>query len=146
MKINWGVGIIIGFVVFIGFILFFIIKMMTGPGHDLVTEEYYEKELLYQNEIDAETNANLLSENVKVVRDDNGLLIVFSNNFNEKKVVGNVFFYRPSNKQLDFTIPIELSSSQMLIPKSSLIGGRWNITVHWEYDDVKYLLKDNINY
>ena len=53
MKINWGTGIVLAIIAFIGFILFFVIKMSTDDraNHDLVTEEYYKAELGYQKEI-----------------------------------------------------------------------------------------------
>ena len=48
MKINWGTGIVLAFIGFIGFILYFVIRMSTddSANHDLVTEEYYKKELI----------------------------------------------------------------------------------------------------
>ena len=60
MKINWGTGIVIGMTLFIGFIMYMVITMMTDKNydHDLVTEAYYAKDLAYQQEIDAEKNAN----------------------------------------------------------------------------------------
>ena len=51
---------------------------------------------------------------------------------------GIVSLYRPSNKKLDFEIPISTSSSTLLIPKKSLVGGLWDITLSWTYDDKSY--------
>ena len=50
MKINWGTGLVIGMVLFIAFIMFMVITMMTDKkySHDLVTEDYYQKEIVYQ--------------------------------------------------------------------------------------------------
>ena len=66
MKINWGTGIVIGMTLFIGFIMYMVITMMTDKNydHDLVTEAYYAKDLAYQQEIDAEKNANALSSKI----------------------------------------------------------------------------------
>ena len=51
MKINWGTGIILAFIGFIGFILYFVINASTDVKyrHDLVSQNYYEEELNYQN-------------------------------------------------------------------------------------------------
>ncbi|MBE9491126.1 MAG: FixH family protein, partial [Bacteroidetes bacterium] len=70
MKINWGTGIVIAFVVFIGFILFLIMLMMSDNklDHELVTEDYYEKGTFYQKEIDAEKNSQLLAENIVITK------------------------------------------------------------------------------
>ena len=49
-------------------------------------------------------------------------------------------------KKLDFEIPISLSSPYLLIPKSNLIGGRWDISVDWSYEGKEYLSKETILY
>jgi len=55
-----------------------------------------------------------------------------------------VSFYRPSSQKLDFEIPISLSSPHLLIPKSNLAGGLWDISIDWNYDGVDYLNKETI--
>ncbi len=148
MKFNWGTGIIIAFISFIAFILFFIIKMNTNDkyDHDLVTEDYYAEELKYQNDIDKEQNAKLLSQNLTWKKTNEGIVVKFPENFDAKKITGNVFLYRPSNKQLDFEIPISLSNHNLLIPDKRLLGGRWNIKVDWQYSGKSYLYKKEILY
>ena len=68
MKINWGTGIVIAFIAFISFIMYFVINMNINKkyDHDLVTEDYYKKELEFQNDIDKETNAKNLVENLRL--------------------------------------------------------------------------------
>jgi len=148
MKFNWGTGIIIAFISFIAFILFFIIKMNTNDkyDHDLVTEDYYAEELKYQNDIDKEQNAKLLSQNLSWKKTNEGIIVKFPENFDAKKITGNVFLYRPSNKQLDFEISISLSNHNLLIPDKRLLGGRWNIKVDWQYSGKSYLYKKEILY
>ena len=148
MKINWGTGIVIAIALFMSFILFLVIKMTTNEdySHDLVVEEYYKKELAFQQEIDAETNLKLLSEKIKGKRVEGGWLLSFPEEIKASKIVGTVFLYRPSNKQLDFDFPIELSNSNLLIPDKRLLDGRWNITVNWEYEEKEFLYKESITY
>ncbi|WP_346882549.1 FixH family protein [uncultured Algibacter sp.] len=148
MKINWGTGIVIGMTLFISFILFFVIKMSvnTKYSHDLVTEEYYKKEMFYQNEIDAETNTNNLSKAIVGKRTEKGWLLVFPKELDSEEVKGTVFLYRPSNEKLDFNMPFIISNSNLLIPDNKLLFGRWNITIDWEYEEEKYLYKKEIVY
>ena len=77
MKINWGTGIVIAIVLFMSFIMYFVISMSTDKkfSHDLVTEKYYEKELAYQDQIDAEENTRQLKEGIRIVKSEKGLLI-----------------------------------------------------------------------
>ena len=148
MRINWGTGIVIGMILFIGFILYLVITMSTDKkySHDLVTEAYYEKEMAYQDEIDAETNMQGLSNAIVGAKTKDGWLIQFPDDIIPEKLVGTLFLYRPSNKQLDFDVPIELSGPNLLIPNERLLDGRWNITMEWEYEGKKYLYKKQIVY
>lgn len=148
MKINWGVGIVIAMALFMSFILFLVIKMSTNKeyNHDLVVDEYYKKELAYQEEIDAEENSFLLSESISGKKVEGGWLLSFPQELENSKIKGIVFLYRPSNKQLDFDFPIELSGSNLLIPDNRLLDGRWNITVAWNYNGKNYLYKESITY
>lgn len=148
MKINWGGGLVIGMIAFMGFILYLVITMMTSDeySHDLVTEEYYKKDLQYQNEIDAETNTALLSEGIVSKRSEDGWLIRFPEELDANHIKGSVSLYRPSNEKLDFDLPLVLSGSELLIPDKKLIEGRWNITLRWEYKGKEYQYRDSITY
>lgn len=148
MKINWGTGIVLAFIGFISFILFFVVRMNMDDhaNHDLVTEEYYKAELGFQKEIDAETNANNLSSKLIIRKTPEGLLVQFPEEIESDKIKGTVSLYRPSNKHLDFDLPISLSNTHLLIPDKRLLDGRWDIKISWEYDDLPYLYKKSFTY
>ena len=148
MKFNWGTGVVIAFIGFISFIMYFVINMSTNNkfDHDLVTEDYYAQELEYQNDIDKENNAKTLNQNLTWEKINEGVIIKFPKDFEEKNIKGNVFLYRPSNKQFDFEIPISLSNHNLLIPDKRLLDGRWNIKIDWQYNGKSYLYKKEITY
>ncbi len=148
MKINWGTAIIIAFVCFISFIMYFVISMSTNKKyeHDLVVEDYYQQELKYQNDINKEENSKSLKTNISWNKTNEGIIIHFPADLDIKKIKGKVFLYRPSNKQLDFEIPISLSNHNLLIPDNSLLGGRWNLKVDWKFNNTDYLYKTDIVY
>ncbi len=148
MKINWGTAIVLAFVGFISFIMYFVIKMNTNEKyeHDLVTEEYYKKELAFQKEIDAEKNGKALKNNVIVKKVPDGLVIIFPEDKNYRDITGVISLYRPSNKKLDFEIPIDLSNSEYIISNNNLIEGRWNIIIDWKYENTSYLFKQSFTY
>ena len=148
MKFNWGTGIVIAIVAFMGFILYFVITMSTDKSYsyDLVTEKYYQKELGFQGEINAEKNALELEEKVTINKTEKGVRVEFPKEFSPNKIKGKVFLYRPSNKQLDFEIPISISNTYLLVPEKRLLGGRWNINVSFKYNNKEYLIKKEIQY
>ena len=148
MNINWGKGIVIAIVFFISFILFFVIKMTTNKGydHDLVTENYYEKELTYQERIDASKNAQNLSEKITLENTADGLKIQFPKEFHGKTLEGKVFLYRPSDKHMDFEMPISEIQNYLLVPDKRLSDGRWNISVEFRHENKNYLFTEKITY
>ncbi|PHQ61604.1 MAG: cytochrome C oxidase Cbb3 [Maribacter sp.] len=148
MKINWGTGIVLAFIAFISFILFFVIQMSTNDQakHDLVTEEYYKVELEYQKEIDAEINASKLPGKITLEKTKEGLILLFPEDFDTKNIEGTVSLYRPSNKHLDFDLPISLSNLHLLIPDERLLDGRWDIRISWRHKGKDFLQKESITY
>ncbi|WP_378187630.1 FixH family protein [Aquimarina sp. W85] len=141
------ISILVAIAFFIAFILFFVIRMNTNTAyqHDLVTEAYYKKELAFQKEIDAQKNGNALDVNISLIKTKEGLVIKFPETTQYKKITGTVSLYRPSNKKLDFEVPIKLVTPTLQVKSSYLIPGRWNVSVNWYYQGTEYLFKQQIN-
>ena len=148
MKINWGTGLVIGMVCFIGFIAVLVYKMTTenNLNHDLVTEEYYQKEMELQDNIYAQQNTAEMSIPIKGAKTADGYLLTFPTNYVSENLSGTLEMYRPSNKLLDFKVPVEVSNSTLLIPDEKLLEGRWNITLSWEYDGENYRFTEKLTY
>jgi len=148
MKLNWGTAIVIAFAGFIGFIMYFVVNMATNDkyDHDLVVEDYYQQELKFQSNIDKEENSKNLKTDITWKKTKGGILVEFPIELDIKQIEGSVFLYRPSNKKLDFEIPISLSNHNLLIPDNKLLDGRWNISIDWTYKNEAYLYKKEINY
>lgn len=148
MKFNWGTGIVLAFIGFIGFILYFVIIASTSEkaNHDLVTDEYYQEELVYQESIEAIENARSLGEKIGVRQTGSGFSLQFPTDWDLSSINGVIVMYRPSNKNLDFQIPISLVNARMDIPARRLAEGKWNLTIRWEMGGETYLQKEQLTY
>ncbi|MFE3870383.1 FixH family protein [Flavobacterium sp. ZS1P70] len=146
MKINWGTGIVIAFALFMTFILYFVFKVQSDSKYDneLVVEEYYKHDVHFGDEMIRIQNAHDLVKKPIITNTPEGITIVFPDVFFPNKIKGNVSLYRPSNKKLDFEVPISLANSTLLIPKKSLVGGRWDINMEWQYEGKSYLTKETV--
>ena len=146
MKINWGTAIILAFIGFIGFILYFVISASIDSKykHDLVSQNYYEEELNYQDEIDWEQNAILNGVSPKIEYNYESINFVFPAETLYNDFEGYIIFYRPSNKDLDLKIPIQLTDSTMQVSKEKLVPGRYDIKVFWKNNNRKYAYKKSI--
>lgn len=147
MKINWGTGIVIAFVLFISFILYFVITISIQPeyAYDLVDEEYYKKELKHQQVIDKQESTKLLSAEISITKTAIGFDIEFPKEI-DNTTSGTVNFYRPSTKTLDFSIPLKIENNKMRVSHDNLVSGFWNITIDFKSNSKEYLFKKSVSY
>ena len=148
IKINWGTAMVIAMVLFMAFILQFVYRSIALDKyeHQLVSEDYYKDELYYQQEIDKMNKASKLTQNVKIDRIGEGMLVSFPGEMTFTKITGIVYFQRPSDERLDFQKEILLSDHNMLITDDKLINGKWKVKIDWKYGDDEYLFKEAIFY
>lgn len=146
MKINWGTSVVIAFASFMLFILYFVVKVQSNSKYDneLVVEEYYKHDANYQQELAKLQNGADLKQKPTFTKTADGIEITFPKAFDINKISGNVSFYRSSNKKLDFEVPISISSATLLIPNKRLVGGLWDITINWKYNNTDYISKETI--
>ena len=146
--INWGTGIVIAIALFMSFILYFVIKVQSNSKYDneLVVEEYYKHDALFQDEIDRSQNAHDLTIKPTITTIEEGISVGFPTSYDLSKIKGKVSLYRPSSQKFDFEVPISLSTSHptLLIPKLKLVGGRWDISIDWTYEGKEILTKKTI--
>ena len=140
MKFNFGTGIAIAIGVFMVFILQYVIRVQMDSKYDnqLVTEDYYQQEQEVDGKREREIAALKLNDKVVIKTNNEGVEITFPKDLDFQNISGKIFLYRPSNQDLDFDIPISLSSSNLLIPNTNLVDGRWDIAVEWEYNNRSY--------
>ncbi|NQW36044.1 MAG: FixH family protein [Flavobacteriales bacterium] len=143
IKINWGTAIVIVMAVFMVFILQYVYRASVYDKyeHHLVADDYYKDELNYQEQIDKEENANKLIENVKIIKSELGLNIVFPKEFEASKISGDIKFLRPSNVKLDFKEDIKLTDNTFFISNKDLVAGKYNISIDWRYNTKGYMYK-----
>ena len=136
-KISWGTGIVIGIIVFVVITVTMTVIFMTQDV-SLVSDNYYEKSLSYQDEIDKQSRTKLLDEQVKI--NFNGEIITISvpSNYISKDISGEIFFYRPSNPKLDFALPLQLVEGSQIILAKRLVKGFWRIKLNWTMDGNGY--------
>tara|TARA_R110002072_G_scaffold172324_8_gene326396 strand:+ start:8527 stop:8973 length:447 start_codon:yes stop_codon:yes gene_type:complete len=148
MKINWGTGIVIAIGLFMSFILYMVITMMTDNNYDyeMVVDDYYKKEIGFQAELDGRNNAANLTNKLRVEQSLDGILLVFPEEIASQMENGSVTFYRVNKKELDFEKSIQLSENKMLIPAESLLPGRWDVSVRWEMNGKTYITQDQITF
>lgn len=137
---NWGKGIIIAMALFMGFIVFLVVNIMLHRI-DLESEDYYKKEINYEQEIIAMKNYNTLNERVELKSQEKFIVVQLPENLDLKNV--EVRFTRPDDNKLDRVFKIEGTKSY-LIPREELTLGNYNIEISFEHDLKPCLQKETI--
>jgi hypothetical protein len=131
---RWPIGLAITYISFM-VILIGIVVFSTYNQVDLVVDDYYEKELKYQQQIDRINRAKALSEPVSWHYDKTNkhVTIHFPDDINAKNIRGNILFFRPSDATQDKIVALRLSPDNLqTISTQHLVPGLWKIKIFWQ--------------
>lgn len=111
---------------------------------DLVSENYYEQEIKYQERIDMLSNSISLNENI-TVETDNENVVIRLNNGNVKDLEGKIHFYRTSDAAKDFEVNFIPSEQGILkVPSEKLDKGIWKIKMFLSDKNQNYFVEKSI--
>jgi hypothetical protein len=134
VKISWGVGITITIVVFM-IVSLWLIYFSFNQEVNLVRDDYYEAEVQFNEKMATINRTNLLTEKINISLVPQNIQVVFPETFSHDKIEGSIFLYRPSDRDLDLKLPIQLDSSKVqLINTENMINGLWEIKIEWNVD------------
>jgi hypothetical protein len=135
MKFGWGKGIAVVYIVFVTATLIMTYTMMTKKV-DLVTDNYYEKEIKYQEQINKINNANKLSEALKLETVDGKIVVKYPR---IGAVSGELDFYRPSDPAKDFKMQVQADKDNVqVIDGSKMTKGYWKVKIEWKSNGTYY--------
>lgn len=137
---NWGKGIIVALALFVGFILFLVITLMSQDV-DLVSEDYYKQEIDYEARIQKEQNGLNSAAKIKIVDQKSFVIIQLPDSIALTNVFVNL--KRPNDEKLDKSFKIEGTKTFML-PKASLEKGKYDLTIEYTMNQKDCLLQQKI--
>ncbi|RLD26345.1 MAG: hypothetical protein DRI54_03060 [Bacteroidetes bacterium] len=142
MKFNWGVGVFVLYSSFVILILFLVFKSVNTKV-DLVTEDYYQQELKYQDKIDQKRNAAGLEQGLRHEVSGSTIFLAFPPD--HQLAEGTVMVYRPSNKSYDKTFDIKLDEdSKMIIAMEKSPIGLYKLKINWSNNSIDYYVEEDI--
>lgn len=131
MRISWGYKIFIAYSLFAMGILFLAYKA-SRQNFDLVTENYYDAELKYQDVIDQKSNVARLSEPVQVSHTVNTVSIRLPKEFLSNAVQGEIYLYRPSDATKDIRKSFSTSDGFYQLDLGKDLSGSYELKLSWE--------------
>jgi len=125
---DWGKGILLSIIGFVVLIMTMVVISVRMDGIELVTENYYEAEINYQDRIDEESSALRLDRTVITYNSlDKNLLLDLPNGTN-----GKIQLFRPSDSNLDreFLVNV-IDSNRTSVSLLELQPGYWKVQLSW---------------
>lgn len=143
-KFNWGHGILAAIIIMVLAILTLVFRV-TKERIDLVSEDYYPKGLVYDIEIEKQQNTKALSDQPEIDITDVITVKMPSDFKNPEEIVGEIWFYKASDKTYDFRDSISLDTGLIIdYPLSKLANGKYDLIIDWKYRDKGYFYKESI--
>lgn len=143
MKLHWGNYIAIFFTCFVVFILFLVYKTFS-INTELESEDYYNREIAYQQKIDKLTNTQNKLARVKIIQLQDSIQFVFPDQYSDSTVSGTIRLYRPSDIKKDLTLPVTLIDKNQYCPKALLIKGNYIVHIDWSAKGIPFYTEESI--
>ncbi|RRQ47165.1 FixH family protein [Chryseobacterium sp. SC28] len=138
-KLNWGHGLAIALGCFILFILFLIFIFPIGKQNaEMVSDNYYEEELNYQEVIDAKNNAAKLEKIPSYQATREGILMTFPETIKADDNKVNFILFRTDDANLDVKKEVTLQHNTFLIPKKVISKGSYTLKIKWKENKKPY--------
>lgn len=142
---NWGVKILISYLVFLVAVLASVFFAM-NQKIELVTDNYYEKELKYQEQIDKSHRTKSLKEKTEIQLLDKYIKIKFPALPDKNNEKSFILLYRPSDVSKDLKLLVSTDSLGIqLIPADKLTKGFWKIKLDWVANGLEYYDESILN-
>ena len=141
---NWGHKITIVIIVFLVGMLgmvFFALQQ----NNEMIDDDYYKKELAYQQVIDAKQNLLNKSENNIVNQNAMEVIFILPVGTFEKLEEGHIELLRPDNQLKDVHMAMQfVGRDKYVIPKTDLLSGAYKARISWKNAGTAYYKEETV--
>lgn len=145
MKLHAGHYIVVVMAAFILIMTQFMVRAYHNQ-ETLVAEDYYARELRYQEQIDKLHNVAALGEDVRFEVRPGRLELTFPTALNGTAITGELFLMRPNDARGDLRVPLRVDAQgRFTVDTEPLLKGAYSVHLEWEADGVAYLTEDRVH-
>lgn len=145
-KSYWGIAIAIIYGSFVVAVVGVVIASRFQQV-DLVSKDYYDKEVRYQEQINRQKATQELGYQLqsKYDKGNGSLALRFPDGIDAAGVSGHAVLFRPSNASLDkkFELAVPVDREQ-LFNCGKLVPGLWKLKVEWQLDTLQLFHEQEI--
>src|SRR3954471_5698610 len=134
---TWGNKLLLVFVGF-AFLIGTLVYKCMQQNFELVSKDYYNDELRYQEKIDGVNNANKLSS-IQIAQTSEEVSIQLPKELNGLATIGQAWFYCATNASNDRRIPLAINENGIIkIDKGKLARTNYQVKVSWQTGSDKF--------
>jgi len=145
-KFNpWPLGIVLAFAIFIAGMATAVAIAITHRD-TMVSENYYEQELRFQDQINAAARAKISGATIVHDASVRKVNVRLPASPAAEKTSGTIEFYRPAAAELDRTFPLVLKADgTQSLDVSNLAAGSWIVRLRWTAGGQDFYLEQKIS-
>lgn len=139
MTFNFGHKLLLAFILF-GILMFYLVYQSLHTNFELVSKDYYQDELVYQQVIDATKNANDLGSKTTITQNGAAVYLQMPAEMANHSIAGQVYFYCASDSKKDRTIKLapDATGLQVISIGKELTIAAYRVRISWEANGRKY--------
>jgi hypothetical protein len=137
---NWGKSIVLAFVLFAAFIAT-LVTVCIKQDVSLVSKEYYQEELAYQDQIQRLENTETLKQKPVISIDQNHQVQIAFDQFRDVQH-GELVLFCPADSKLDRKIKIEPSQQTLQTIPLEIIPGMYKARFSWTMNEKEYFIEE----
>ena len=142
----WPRALAIYFTVFISFLIVFI-TWAVRQNMDLVQEDYYNQEMLFQKRLDTMNRTRAFARETAIQTDaaSQAIMIQLPADHVRQGVTGEIHLYRPSDAMLDRKLKLRPDhAGTQRVDTTGLQPGLWKVRVQWGANGEEFYLDRSI--
>jgi hypothetical protein len=138
VKLDWGTGVAAGIILFV-LLTATLVAIAMSNRVDLVTDQYYDRGIAYQERINSLRRTAARDEKPLVSISPDDLVIEFPRQSSDATPAGTITMYRPADKTRDVVLRVDPDSAGIQhIGTRSLDRGLWKLQISWHEADQDY--------
>ena len=144
MKINWGKGLIIFFVIFFAWVFFFIFFAMR-QNIDLVSDDYYQKGAKYTEQININQRSAPYQDSLQLSMEANRIKLELCKTVAVGDDSVHLYFFRSSDKTKDLRLSFKKRTAPIYMDQKLFFHGRYQVYLTWYMGKEKYTISKTMD-
>lgn len=138
----WPTSIAVFFALAIMFIISFI-AFAVRQREDLVSADYYEREVRYQSQLDTMNRSQpIATQSVVTFEPAQQTIVITLPAAQTQGAAGSIHLYRPSDARLDRELPLALNNEGIQrLDAKKMSDGLWKVRVKWITNGQEYFVE-----